>query len=115
MQGTFGRRLRLTFALSLSLAVSVLASAFGTLDCLSITAPAGVPAGLPIIGFVAGGHIPMSWSAQAGGGPLCPPQYGIGDPVYFLIPTWEPMRGSVVTINASDPSGATATATVKVW
>ena len=117
MLGRFGRRLRLTFALTWSLGVSVLASGFGTLDCLSITAPAGVIAGLPIAGFVAGGHVPMSWSATDGGMflPPTPPVSGIGDPIYFLIPTFEPMRGTVVTISASDPTGATASATVRVW
>jgi hypothetical protein len=117
MLGRFGRRVRISFALMLSLGVSVLASAFGTLDCLSITAPAGVIAGLPIAGFVAGGHVPMNWSASDTGGflPPIPPTYGAGDPVYFFIPTFEPMRGSVVTINASDPTGATATETVRVW
>ena len=88
-----------------SLAMVAGAHALGSMFCLRIIAPAGVPAGNPILGYVTGGASPMSVYSASPLMPISPPTTGYSDPLFFAIPTLEPMAGTVVTITANDAIG----------
>ena len=113
-----GRKIALSLGLAASLAFSSIGFAWGTGNCVMLVAPLNVWAGQTIHGYVAGGHTPMTVYSTGKYGPLpvmpSPGGTPVDDPLHFAIPTFEPMRGSIVTITGGDPTGQSDTATVLV-
>ena len=108
-----GRKMALSLGLAVTLAFSSLASAWGTLDVLTLVCPNMVWAGQPINGYAAGGEVPMSVHTGSMFGPLPgTPLMGPGDPLPFSVPTNELMIGTIVTITAGDRTGQNAFALV---
>jgi len=116
MSISFGRK----FVLGLGLCASLFASASaygigGSAESVIIVCPQTVLAGSPILGYLTGGDVPLNATGMGRCGNLPgSPVLGFLDPTFFTFWTFEPMKGSVVTITAGDSSGHSATATVVV-
>ena len=113
-----GRKIALSLGLAASLVFSSIGFAWSTGTHVIVVAPCSVWAGQTIHGYVAGGFVPMNVFSSGTYGPLptIPNPWGspIDDPLYFAIPTFEPMIGSIVTIIGGDCTGQSDTATVLV-
>ncbi len=83
-----------------------LARGEGTMDKLLLIAPDSVWAGTTIFGCVVGGECPMSIEAMWWGDTMPGfPQTLPGDPLFFTVPTTEPMSGSNVRLLGGDANG----------
>ena len=103
-----GRKIALWLGLTASLGLSSLAAAWNLGTEVVLVVPATVWAGQTIQGYVAMGTTPLSVSCTSSAPSGLPPMTTSpphSDPLYFSIPTWEPMRGSILTVTGGDADG----------
>src|SRR5688572_12921372 len=107
-----GRKFALSLGLMASLGFSTLAAAWNLGTEVVLVVPATVWAGQTIQGYVASGTTPMNVSCTSSAPCPLPPimtSAPHSDPLYFSIPTWEPMRGSILTVTGGDACGHSKT------
>jgi hypothetical protein len=104
MRSNLRRRAPYAVALSVVAGLTAVAGALGLVGQLIVHAPADVWAGFPILGQITGAeditHISALQSA-CGNVPVLPP-LGMGEPIYFTVPTLEPWAPGSITVTASD-------------
>ena len=113
----FGRKIAFAIGLGVSLFGSSVAAAVSLGTEIILVVSPSVIAGKPITGYVAMGTTPMTvsctTSAPCGLPPMnvAPPH---SDPLFFSIPTCEPMQGSILSVTGGDADGHSKTKPVLI-